>query len=151
MPELSPRLRRVVDALPLRPGLRVLEVGGAPGAAAREVAARVGPTGHVLVLDRSATGVERTREACAALVEEGRLSTLCAPVEDFALPPGVAPFDLAFACRVGALDGRHPRLRDAALAHLRAALVPGGVLHVDTGDPLTAVPLDGRAPQRPAP
>jgi SAM-dependent methyltransferase len=144
MTDLSPRLRRVVDALPLRPGLRVLEVGGAPGAAAREVAARVGPGGHVLVLDRSRAGIGRTREACRAQVKAGLLSTLCAPVEDFALPDGVAPFDLAFACRVGALDGRHPDLRAAALACLRAALVPGGVLHVDTGDPLASVRLDAR-------
>lgn len=144
MTDLSPRLRAVVDALPLRPGLRVLEVGGAPGAAAREVAARVGPDGHVLVLDRSRTGIDRTREVCRAQVRAGLLSTLCAPVEDFVLPPGVAPFDLAFACRVGVLDGRHPRSYAAAIACLRAALVPGGVLLVDTGDPLTAVPLDAR-------
>lgn len=143
MTALSPRLRRVVDALPLRPGLRVLEVGGAPGAAARAVAARVRPAGHVLVLDRSPAGIARTRDACAAEIDAGLLSTLCAPVEDFRLPAGVAPFDLAFACRVGALDGRHPQLRAAALACLRAALVPGGALHVDTGDPLTVVRLDG--------
>jgi len=35
---LSARLLRVVDALPLSPGVRVLEIGGAPGAAAGEVA-----------------------------------------------------------------------------------------------------------------
>ena len=33
---LSQRLRRVIDALPLDAGTRVLEVGGAPGAAARD-------------------------------------------------------------------------------------------------------------------
>ncbi len=138
---LSERLARVVDALPLAPGLRVLEVGGAPGAAARAVAARVGPAGHVLVLDRSATGVARTRSACADLVAAGALSTLCAPVEDFALPPGVAPFDLAFACRVGVLDGRHPGGEAPALACLARALTPGGRFFVDTGDPLREVPL----------
>ena len=138
---LSTRLLGVVDALPLRPGLRVLEVGGAPGAAAREVAGRVGDTGHVLVLDRSATGIELTRQNCAAELRRGVLSTLCAPVEDFELPRGTAPFDLAFACRVGALDGRHPRLYEAALRQLRAALVPGAPLFVDTGDPLRRIDL----------
>jgi hypothetical protein len=66
---LSPRLLAVVDALPLRPGLRVLEIGGAPGAAAREVASRVGPSGHVLVLDRSRAGIRLTELNCAALLD----------------------------------------------------------------------------------
>ncbi|MFG3256707.1 methyltransferase domain-containing protein [Streptomyces sp. NPDC048172] len=139
--ELSDRLARVVDALPLRPGTRVLEIGGAPGAAAREVARRVAPTGHVLVLDRSPAGIERTRLGCAAEIASGLLSTLCAPVESFTLPPETPVFDLAFACRVGALDGRHPRLHGPALARIRAALAPHGTLYVDTGDPLTRVGL----------
>lgn len=138
---LSPRLLEVVDALPLRPGMRVLEVGGAPGAAAREVARRVGPGGHVLVLDRSPTGIAQTRSACADEIAAGTLSTLCASVESFELPEGVAPFDLAFACRVGALDGRHPALYGAAVKRLRSALVPGAALWVDTGAPLTRIPL----------
>lgn len=133
---LSGRLRRVVDALPLEPGFRVLEIGGAPGAAARAVAARVGPTGHVLVLDRSPAGIARTEANGADAVSAGLLSTLQANVEDFSLPGGVAPFDIAFACRVGALDGRHPRLYGPALACIARALTPTGRLFVDTGDPL---------------
>lgn len=141
MNALSPRLQAVVDALPLRPGMRVLEVGGAPGAAARAVAARVGPDGHVLVLDRSATGIRQIQANCDSEIAGGTLSVLHAPVEDFTLPAGVAPFDLAFACRVGALDGRHPRLYEPALANLRRALKPGALLYVDTGSPLTAIAL----------
>ncbi|GAA3555862.1 class I SAM-dependent methyltransferase [Microlunatus spumicola] len=136
---LSDRLRRVVEALPLRPGLRVLEVGGAPGAAARAVAERVAPDGHVLVLDRSARGIALTEALCAPEIAAGLLSTRLAAVEDVSLD--VAPFDLAFACRVGALDGRHPQLYEAALANLRRAVVPGGVLYLDTGEPLDAVRL----------
>ncbi|MFC8682055.1 class I SAM-dependent methyltransferase [Microbacterium ureisolvens] len=142
MTTLSPRLQEVVDALPLRPGMRVLEVGGAPGAAARAVAAHVGAAGHVLVLDRSAIGIRQIQQNCRAEIAAGTLSVLQAPVEDFALPDGVAPFDLAFACRVGALDGRHPQLYGAALANLRRAVKPGGALYVDTGSPLTAISLD---------
>jgi len=138
---LPARLLAVVDALPLRPGTRVLEIGGAPGAAAREVATRVGPEGHVLVLDRSTTGIRRTRTNCATEIAAGLLSTLRAPVEDFELDDGTPPFDLAFACRVGALDGRHSRLYEPALACIGRVVVPGGVLYVDTGSPLTAIPL----------
>lgn len=138
---LSPRLRRVVDALPLQRGMRVLEIGGAPGAAAREVAAIVGATGHVMVVDRSARAIALTEAACAEEMASGTLSVLRAPVEDFALPPGTQPFDLAFACRVGALDGRHPRLYEPALRNIALALTPQGRLFVDTGDPLDEIPL----------
>jgi ubiquinone/menaquinone biosynthesis C-methylase UbiE len=141
MAELSDRLREVVDALPLRPGLRVLEIGGAPGAAARAVAARVGPTGHVLVLDRSTSGISRTRAASAEEIAAGVLSTLCASAEDFVLPLDTARFDIAFACRVGALDGRHPGSFEAALTAIARALTPTGRLFVDTGHPLREIPL----------
>jgi len=53
-----------------------------------------------------------------------------------------APYDLAFAVRVGALDGRHPRAGRIALQRLRAALVPGGRLYVDGGEPLRVVRLE---------
>lgn len=138
---LSPRLLAVVDALPLRAGLRVLEIGGAPGAAAREVARRVGPAGHVLVLDRSPAGIELTRRTCAVEIAAGTLSTLLAPVERFVLDAGVEPFDLAFASRVGALDGRHEALYGEAVARIREALAPHGELYVDTGDPLRRIRL----------
>lgn len=136
MTALSERLRQVVDALPLEPGLRVLEVGGAPGAAAREVARRLGPSGHVLVIDRSAKGVDLIRRAAAAEIEAGALSVRRVAVEEASLAKGEAPFDLAFACRVGVLDGRHPAQRDRALAALRTMLVPDGGIYVDTGSPL---------------
>jgi len=105
---LSPRLRAVVDALPLRPGLRVVEIGCGPGAAVRAVADRVGPTGHVLAVDRSPRAIEQVRRAAADLIAAGRVSVRQVAVEDLVLRPAEAPYDLAFAVRVGALDGRHP-------------------------------------------
>lgn len=127
---ISNRLLAVVDALPLRPGLRVLEVGGAPGVAAREVARRVGPGGHVLVLDRSAKGVALTEQRCAAEIAAGLVSVRRSAVESAALLPGEAAYDLAFASRVGVLDGRHPVGEAAAHAALRSMLVPDGPLLV---------------------
>ncbi len=138
VPELSNRLRAVVDALPLHPGIRVLEVGCGPGAAAREVARRIGP-GHVLGIDRSAAAVAQALAGSRAQIEAGVLSFRQVSVEDFVLEQDEAPFDLAFAVRVGALDGRHPDVGRRALARLRAALAPAGRLLVDGGNPLREV------------
>ena len=140
MPALSPRLAAVVDALPLRPGMRVLEIGGAPGAAAKVVAQRIGDR-HVLVIDRSAKGVAATERNAAAEIAAGRLSVRCVAAEDVELEPGEEPFDLAFAVRVGALDGRHPEAGRVALQRIAGALKPGAKLYIDGGDPLREVPL----------
>ncbi|GAB2566076.1 SAM-dependent methyltransferase [Leucobacter ruminantium] len=138
MTALSPRLAAVVDALPLAPGMRVLEIGGAPGAAAKEVARRVR---HILVIDRSAKGVAQIERNAARELADGRLSVRQAAAEEFELLPGEAPFDLAFAVRVGALDGRHPRAGVAALQRIADALAPEGRLFIDGGDPIRELPL----------
>lgn len=137
---LSARLAAVVDALPLRPGMRVLEIGGAPGAAAREVARRIGG-GHILVIDRSAVGVAQIERNASEEIARGILSTRQVAAEEFALAPGEAPFDLAFAIRVGALDGRHPRAGVAARVCIARALTPSGRLLIDGGDPLRELDL----------
>lgn len=129
-PALSPRLARIVDALPLRPGMRVLEIGGAPGIAARVVAARIAP-GHVHVIDRSERGIAAIRRLAAEEIVLGRLSAECIAVEDFMLLDGNPPFDLVFANRVGALDGRHPRAGRLARQRIADALAPGGLVYVD--------------------
>lgn len=141
MSAISPRLRAVVDALPLAPGMRVLEIGCGPGVAAREVAARIGPDGFVLATDRSAKAVAQAVAGSAAEIAAGVMAVRQVAAEDIALEPGEAPYDLAFAVRVGALDGRHPEAGAQALARLATVLVPGGLLHVDTGDPLRAIPI----------
>lgn len=143
MPGPSPRLAALVDALPLAPGMRVLEIGCGPGAALREVARRIGPGGHALGIDRSAATIRQAGAACAEAIAAGRLSLRRIAGEDFALAPGEAPFDLAFAFRVGALDGRHPEAGRRLRARLREALKPGAGLYVDGGDPLRKVALDG--------
>jgi SAM-dependent methyltransferase len=127
---LSPRLAAVVDGLPIGSGSRVLEIGCGPGAAARAIAARV-DDGHVLGIDRSARAIELARTAAAREIAAGRMSLRRVAVEDFQLEPGERPYDLAFAVRVGVLDGRHPGRQQQALRRIAAALVPGGRLFVD--------------------
>ena len=138
--QLSPRLAALVDALPLRPDLRVLEVGCGPGAAARAVADRL-TTGQVLAVDRSATAVEQAVRAAAGRPDDGRLRFRHVAAEDLALEPGEQPYDLVFAFRVGALDGRHPALGARVLERLAAVTTPDARLYVDGGDPLVEVAL----------
>lgn len=140
MSVLSARLAAIVDALPLRPGMRVLEIGGAPGAAAKAAAHRIG-NGHILVIDRSAKGVELIQRNAAAEIEAGLLSTRHVAAEDFELLPTEEPFDLAFAIRVGALDGRHPQAGAIAKQRIAAALTPTGRLLIDGGNPLREIDL----------
>jgi cyclopropane fatty-acyl-phospholipid synthase-like methyltransferase len=136
---LSPRLAAIVDALPIVPGMRVLEIGCGPGAAARVLAARIGG-GFVLGIDRSAKAIAQARTAGVMEIAAKRLDFRQTRVEDLRLD-GEAPFDLAFAVRVGALDGRHPESWPAARARLAAALTPAGRLFVDGGDPLREIGL----------
>lgn len=142
MAALSARLLAVVEALPLRPGLRVLEIGCGPGAAAREIARRIG-AGHVLGIDRSAKAIAQARAASDAEIAAGRLGFRHVAIEAFVLEEGEPPYDIALAVRVGALDGRHPAAGVLAFRRLRAALRPGGRLFVDGGDPLREMELDG--------
>lgn len=146
MATLSPRLARIVDALPLQPGMRVLEIGCGPGAAAREVARRL-EGGHILAIDRSPRAIALARRTCTAEIQAGRLSLRQVAIEEFELEPGEEPFGLASAVRVGMLDGRHPRLEQQALEKIARALRPNGRLFLDGGDPLREVTLRPVRPQ----
>ncbi|WP_445259135.1 methyltransferase domain-containing protein [Nocardioides aurantiacus] len=132
---LSPRLRAVVDALPFGPTSRVLEIGCGPGAAARAIADRLA-TGHVLATDRSARAVAQAAAGSGPQIASGRMSVRQVAAEELALLDGEAAYDVVLACRVGALDGRHPEAGRLALARIAEVLAPGGRVFVDTGDPL---------------
>jgi cyclopropane fatty-acyl-phospholipid synthase-like methyltransferase len=140
---LSPRLQAIVDALPLRPDSRVLEIGCGPGAAARAVAARL-VTGHVLAIDRSGAAIAQAEAAAAAEIAAGRMSVRQVAAEDFVLAAGEQPYDIVFAVRVGALDGRHPEAGARALERIAEATTAEARLFVDGGDPLRELPIPKR-------
>lgn len=141
MPQkLSPRLAAIADALPLHEGIRVLEIGCGPGAAAREVAGRIG-SGHILAIDRSEKAIEQAVKSSQKEIGSGRLSFRRAAIEDFELEPDEPLFDLAFAVRVGALDGRHPETGELAFPRIAKALTPDGKLFIDGGNPLKEISL----------
>jgi ubiquinone/menaquinone biosynthesis C-methylase UbiE len=137
---LSARLKDFVDALPLEPGLRVLEIGCGPGAAARAVASLV-EGGFVLGIDRSDRAIEAAVRGSQPELASGRLQFRQVSAEQFQLEPGEEQFDLAFAIRVGAFDGRHPAKGEHALKQLRRVLRPGAKFYIDGGSPLREVAL----------
>lgn len=140
-PGLSPRLAAIVAALPLRPDSRVLEIGCGPGAAARAVAGRLA-TGHIVAIDRSAAAIDRAENAGAAEIAAGRLSVRRIAIEDFVLQDGDEFFDIVFAIRVGALDGRHPKAGERALQRIAAATTREARLFIDGGDPLRELSIE---------
>lgn len=140
MAALSSRLAAIVEALPLRPESRVLEIGCGPGAAARAVAERL-TSGHVLAIDRSASAVAQARAAGAEAIAAGRLSVRQVAAEALVLEPGEPPYDIVFAVRVGALDGRHPEAGALALERIALATTDDARLFIDGGDPLRELPI----------
>jgi SAM-dependent methyltransferase len=137
---LSPRLAAIVAALPLQPGLRILEIGCGTGAAARAILKRIG-LGQVLGIDRSAKAIAQAIAGSRAEMASGRLVFRQAAIEDFELEKSERRYDLAVAIRVGALDGRHPDAGRAAIERLRHALVKGGRVYIDGGNPLREIDL----------
>lgn len=127
---ISPRIAKFIAALPLRGDMHILEIGCGPGVAAREIA-RTLTSGRILAIDRSHKAIELARAGSFHELESGRLAFRLAAIEQFALEAEEEPFDLAFAMRVGALDGRHPELEARALMRIKAALKPDGLLFID--------------------
>jgi ubiquinone/menaquinone biosynthesis C-methylase UbiE len=138
--KLSARLEEIVNALPLREGIRVLEIGCGPGTAAREIANRIG-NGHILAIDRFEKALQPAIKNSKKEIESGRLSFRQIEVEEFELEANELPFDIAFAVRVGALDGRHPEKGVLALSRIAKALTKNGKLFIDGGNPLKGIPL----------
>lgn len=130
-----PRIAEFVRALPVKPGMRVLEIGCGSGAAL-ELLATTCET--VLGIDRSAHAIKQAENNTWHLPA---VKLRQVAIEDFELEPGERPYDLAFALRVGALDGRHLELEARALARIGKALRKGGRLFVDGGEPLREIRL----------
>lgn len=139
--KLSKRLADIVNALPLKDGIRVLEIGCGPGAMAREISRRIA-NGHILAIDRSARAIQQAISGSQAELETGRLSYRLVAVEKFELEPNEKQFDIAIAVRVGAVDGRHPEIEKQTLLKISKALTKKGRLFIDGGNPLKEISLD---------
>jgi len=140
--KISKRLEEIVNALPLKKGMRVLEIGCGPGVAARAMVEKADDI-YVLAIDRSATAIRQAKAGSKNQIASGKLEYRCVAVEDFELGADEQHFDLAFAIRVGALDGRHPEKGELALARIGSALKKKGKLFIDGGAPLKVISLVG--------
>ena len=138
---LSPRLKAIVDALPLKPDIPILEIGCGTGAAARAIAQQIG-NGYILGIDRSERAIQQAIALSQDEIAAGSLGFRQIAAEDFELESGEQPYDLASAIRVGALDGRHPEIAQITLFRIAKALTRKGRLYIDGGNPLQEIKLD---------
>jgi ubiquinone/menaquinone biosynthesis C-methylase UbiE len=140
---ISQRLSAIIDALPLKKGMRVLEIGCGPGVVAREIVNRIENI-YVLAIDRSDKAIETAKRFAKPEIEKGRLQFVRSAIEDFKLPESEALFDIAIAIRVGVLDGRHPHHQRMALTNIFKSLKATGRLFIDGGDPLKEIDIKSR-------
>ncbi|MNK92812.1 hypothetical protein D3C87_1129480 [compost metagenome] len=141
MDKLSKRLADIVEALPLKENIRVLEIGCGPGGMAREISRRIG-NGYILGIDRSAKAIRQAIAGSQIEIETGKLFFKQAAVEKFELDPNEELFDIAVAIRVGALDGRYPQIENQSLTNIAKALKKDGRLFIDGAKPLKEISLD---------
>jgi arsenite methyltransferase len=111
------RRHAILDALDLRPGERVIDIGTGPGFLAREMASLVGPAGAIVGLDTSEPMLDLARSRCSGIpwidLRQGDASDL--PVAD-------ASFDVAVSIQVFeyVADVMKP------ISQMRRSLRPGG-------------------------
>ena len=110
-----------LDLAAPQPGERVLDIGCGAGTTLLELAARVGPTGHVLGADISERSAARARERLAA-AGLPQAEVICADASTHPFAPGSR--DLAFS-RLGIMFFSDPV---AAFANIRRAMKPEGRL-----------------------
>lgn len=139
--KISKRLADIVEALPIKNGMRILEIGCGPGVAAREIASRI-DKGYILAIDRSEKAIRQAIETSQHEITSGRLAFRQVAIENFDLINKEKRFDLAFAVRVGALDGRHPEIEKTALVKIAKALTKNGKLFIDGGNPIKEISIE---------
>jgi tRNA A58 N-methylase Trm61 len=110
------RIQWAVETLAVEPDDRLLEIGGGSGIAASLVCERL-DRGSLLLIDRSATAIERTRRRNQKHVATGRLALETVDLADF--DSGKARFNKAFAVNVNVFWTTQAT---EELAHIRRGL-----------------------------
>lgn len=118
------RIRWAVDFMDVQPSDHILEIGCGPGAGAELICSRL-QTGKLFAIDRSESGVDRTKRRCAAYVEAGRLTVRQIDLATLRVP--VKRLTKVFAFNVNLFW-----VRDCAdeVALLHERVLPGGAVYL---------------------
>ncbi len=118
------RIRWAVEFMDPQPSDHVLEIGCGAGAAAELVCARL-ETGKMFAIDRSESGVDRTKRRNEAAIKAGRLTVRQIDLATLRVP--VKRLQKAFAFNVNLFW-----VRDCAdeIALLHERIVPGGSVYL---------------------
>jgi len=124
LPTIPPRIRWAVELMDLQPNDQVLEIGCGDGAAAELICAKL-ETGKLFAIDRSESGVDRTKRRCRQHVDSGRLTVRQIDLATLRVP--VKRLTKVFAFNVNLFWVRDCS-DEVALLHER--VVPGGAVHL---------------------
>ncbi|WP_193609364.1 class I SAM-dependent methyltransferase [Nocardioides lijunqiniae] len=118
------RIRWAVEFMDVQPADHVLEIGCGPGAAAELICAKL-ETGKLFAIDRSESGVDRTKRRNAAHVESGRLTVRQIDLATLRVP--VKRLTKVFSFNVNLFW-----VRDCAdeVALLHERVLPGGAVYL---------------------
>ena len=141
MQEIPPRIRWAVDLMDVRPDDNILEIGCGPGAGAELICERL-QSGKLFAIDRSESGVDRTKRRCRQYVESGRLTVRQIDLATLRVP--VKRLNKVFAFNVNLFWVRECA-DEVALLHER--VVPGGAVHLfwDANRPELVPTIVGKA------
>lgn len=128
------RNRLIVEALPLTPGMRVLEIGFGPGVALHDLLERL-EGGNVVGIDHSAAMVRQATRRNRTAIEARRLKLYRGTVDSLASPE-LGGFDLAFAVNVF----HHVKEAEGMLAQVHSLLTEGGRFWLAHQPPMTRDP-----------
>jgi ubiquinone/menaquinone biosynthesis C-methylase UbiE len=118
------RIRWAVDLMDVKPTDHVLEIGCGPGAGAQLICERL-ETGKLFAIDRSESGVDRTKRRCRQHVDSGRLTVRQIDLATLRVP--VKRLHKVFAFNVNLFWVRSCA-DEVALLHER--VLPGGAVYL---------------------
>ncbi len=118
------RIRWAVELMDVQPNDQLLEIGCGNGAAAELICSRL-ETGKLFAIDRSESGVDRTKRRCKQYVASGRLTVRQIDLATLRVP--VKRLTKVFAFNVNLFWVRDC---DDEIALLHERVVPGGALYL---------------------